>query len=108
MASTHGGKRNGAGRKPKKQSEKMIEMLNKYVDEPKAFQTLNDLIADGNLRAVQIFLDRKYGQPTSHSVVDADVKMQGVENMTPIFFKSTEQMDAEAELKILKAKYNEE
>ena len=96
MANGHGGYRKGSGRQPKKQSEKMIEMLNKYVDEPKAFQTLNELIAEGNLKAVQIFLDRKYGQPTSHSV--QDIAVQNIE--TPnIVFKSTEQIELEHKLK---------
>jgi hypothetical protein len=97
MSNGHGGKRNGAGRPPKKQSEKMIEMLNKHVDEDKAFQTLNDLIAEGNLRAVQIFLDRKYGQPTTHSV--QDIAVQNLE-MPNIVWKSTAEMDKEYEQKM--------
>ena len=97
MSNGHGGFRNGSGKKPKSHNEKMIEMLNKYVDEPKAFQTLNELISEGNLRAVQIFLDRKYGQPTAHSV--QDIQVQNLE-MPNIIWKTTKEMDEEYKRKM--------
>ena len=97
MSNGHGGFRNGSGKKPKTHNEKMIEMLNKYVNEPKAFQVLNDLIAQGNLRAVQIYLDRLYGAPTTHSVQDIQVQNIDVPN---IVWKSTKEMDEEYKRKM--------
>lgn len=91
-----GGSRQGSGRPKKEQSQRMIEQINKFVDEDKAWIALNKLVAEGNLKAIQILLDRKYGQPTSFSV--QDIAVQNIE-MPNIVFKSTEQMELEHKLK---------
>ena len=93
-----GGSRIGSGRPKKEQSQRMIEQINKFVDEDQAWIALNKLVAEGNLKAIQILLDRKYGQAVSFSV--QDVAVQNIE--TPnIIFKSTEQMELEHKLKNL-------
>ena len=59
----HGGHRNGAGRKPKASEQKLIERLNNIIDEDEVLQVLKQLIKDGDLRAVQLYLSYRRGKP---------------------------------------------
>jgi len=59
----HGGHRNGAGRKPKAQEQKLIERLDSIIDEDEVLQVLKQLIKDGDLRAVQLYLNYRRGKP---------------------------------------------
>ena len=59
----HGGHRNGAGRKPKAQEQKLIERLDSIIDEDEVLQVLKQLIKDGDLRAVQLYLSYRRGKP---------------------------------------------
>jgi len=59
----HGGHRNGAGRKPKASEQKLIERLNNIIDEDEVLQVLKQLIKDGDLRAVQLYFNYRYGKP---------------------------------------------
>ena len=95
----NGGRRLNSGRKPKADEMKLIENLNKYVDEEVVFKKLMELIEKGNLKAVQVYLNYKYGKPTEYKVTD--MQISPLEDISPmILFKSTEQIEKENNLKI--------
>jgi hypothetical protein len=56
-----GGKREGAGRKPKSEEIELIEKLKPY-DEI-ALGKLNELVEDGDLAAIKLFMSYRYGMP---------------------------------------------
>lgn len=58
-----GGKRDGAGRKSKAQEQQLIERLDRIIDEDEVLQVLKQLIKDGDLRAVQLYLNYRRGKP---------------------------------------------
>ena len=58
-----GGKRDGAGRKSKASEQKLIERLDRIIDEDEVLQVLKQLIKDGDLRAVQLYLNYRRGKP---------------------------------------------
>ena len=58
-----GGKRDGAGTKPKASEQKLIERLDRIIDEDEVLQVLKQLIKDGDLRAVQLYLSYRRGKP---------------------------------------------
>lgn len=57
----HGGKREGAGRKPKADELELIEKLKPLDD--LAFEKLSDLIQKGDIQALKLFMAYRYGQP---------------------------------------------
>ena len=59
--SEHGGKRKGAGRKPKADELKLIEELSIYDDIAK--KCLEDGIKDGNYQFWNKFMEYRYGKP---------------------------------------------
>jgi hypothetical protein len=59
----NGGAREGAGRKPKAQEQKLIERLDAIIDSDEALNQLGKLVAKGDLRAVQLYLSYRYGKP---------------------------------------------
>jgi hypothetical protein len=59
----NGGAREGAGRKPKAQEQKLIERLDAIIDKDEALGVLGQLVAKGDLRAVQLYLSYRYGKP---------------------------------------------
>ena len=59
----NGGAREGAGRKPKAQEQKLIERLDAIIDTDEALNQLGKLVAKGDLRAVQLYLSYRYGKP---------------------------------------------
>jgi|TARA_B110000977_G_scaffold119341_1_gene153796 hypothetical protein len=59
----NGGAREGAGRKPKAQEQKLIERLDAIIDTDEALAQLGKLVAKGDLRAVQLYLSYRYGKP---------------------------------------------
>ena len=56
-----GGARDGAGRKPKAEEQKLIEKLSPL--EPKAYKALEGAIEDNQSWAVKIFFEYMYGRP---------------------------------------------
>ena len=60
MPSTRGGKRPGAGRKPKEVTEGLRERLNPYEDG--AFQALGAAIDNGEAWAIKLFFEYRYGK----------------------------------------------
>jgi hypothetical protein len=59
----NGGARQGAGRKPKAQEQKLIERLDNIIDKDEAIETLGKLVAKGDMRALQTYLSYRYGKP---------------------------------------------
>ena len=59
----NGGARQGAGRKPKAQEQKLIERLDNIIDTDEAIETLGKLVAKGDMRALQTNLSYRYGKP---------------------------------------------
>ena len=58
----NGGARQGAGRKPKAQEQKLIERLDAIIDKDEALGVLGQLVAKGDIRAVQLYLRYRYGK----------------------------------------------
>ena len=58
----HGGKREGAGRKPKAEEIKLIEKLDKIIDQDEAIELLNKM-AKEDFRALQLYLSYRWGKP---------------------------------------------
>jgi hypothetical protein len=58
----NGGAREGAGRKPKAQEQKLIERLDAIIDKDEALGILGQLVAKGDIRAVQLYLSYRYGK----------------------------------------------
>ena len=63
-----GRKNNGghktAGRKSKAEEYKLIEKLDKYIDQQEVFEKLGELISKGQLKAIEIYLNYYFGRPT--------------------------------------------
>lgn len=57
----NGGKREGAGRKPKADEQKLIERLTPMSD--KAYKALEDAVEDGQNWAVKMWFEYMYGKP---------------------------------------------
>jgi hypothetical protein len=58
-----GGSRQGAGRKPKAQEQKLIERLDNLIDKDEAIGKLGELVRKGDMRAIQAYLSYRYGKP---------------------------------------------
>jgi len=61
MAKGHGGKRNGAGRKPKAEEAKLIERLTPLQED--AYNALYEAIKDNKSWAVKMWFEYMYGKP---------------------------------------------
>ena len=59
----NGGARQGAGRKPKAQEQKLIERLDSIIDKDEALSKLGELVAKSDIRALQLYLSYRYGKP---------------------------------------------
>lgn len=59
----HGGKRKGAGRKPKAEEQQLIEKLDNVIDNEAAILKLRELISEGDFRALQLYMNYRYGKP---------------------------------------------
>ena len=58
-----GGMRQGSGRKSKAHEQKLIEKLDNVIEEYEVLETLKQLIINGDLRAVQLYFNYRYGKP---------------------------------------------
>lgn len=59
----HGGKRQGAGRKPKADELKFLERLDNIIDSDEAINKLKQLIQDDNFPALKLYLEYRFGKP---------------------------------------------
>ena len=94
--SKHGGKRIGAGRKPKDQEQSLIEALDRIVDGEKAIEVLKELISEGDIRALQLYLNYRYGKPKESVDVTQFVEQPLFEDV-PEDYSSTEDTEARQE-----------
>ena len=59
----NGGKRDGAGRKPKAEELKLIEKLDNIIEKDEPIRQMLKLIKEGDFRAIQLYLNYRYGKP---------------------------------------------
>ena len=69
----HGGKREGAGRKPKAKEQELIEKLSPF--ESDALRVLGEAVQMGEPWAVKMFMEYRFGKPlqrteNTHSLED--------------------------------------
>ena len=65
-----GGKRKGAGRKPKAEEQQLIERLSPLA--PKAFKALEQGLDDNQNWAVKLFMEYSYGKPKESININPD------------------------------------
>jgi len=59
----NGGARNGSGRKPKADELKLVEKLDTLIDRDIVVKKLGELLAKGDIRALQLYFNYRYGRP---------------------------------------------
>jgi len=52
-----------AGRKPKAQEKELIEKLDNIIDKEEVLKKLKELINEGNVRALNLYMGYRYGKP---------------------------------------------
>ena len=70
----NGGARKGAGRKPKDEEEKLIELLDKQIDKEEAILTLKKLIKQGDFKALQLYYNYRFGKPKETKDIKLDLE----------------------------------
>jgi len=58
-----GGKRIGAGRKPKVQEQDLIDKLDSIIDKEEVIKTLGQMALNGNIRALGLYMGYRFGKP---------------------------------------------
>lgn len=82
----HGGKRQGAGRKPKAEEQELIEKLSPL--DKKGFKALEDGLDDGQSWAVKLFMEYRFGKPKQ--VTDITTNGENITIPQIVFTKSGE------------------
>jgi len=59
----NGGARQGAGRKSKAQEKELIEKLDNIIDKEEVLKKLKELINEGDMRALNLYMGYRYGKP---------------------------------------------
>lgn len=59
----HGGKREGAGRKPKADELQLIEELDRHIQPNEVFDKLHGLIKENNFNAIKLYFEYRFGKP---------------------------------------------
>lgn len=59
----HGGKRKGAGRKPKADEIAKIDMMDEIANPEQAWQELWKLCQKGDTQALRTWIDHRFGKP---------------------------------------------
>jgi hypothetical protein len=60
---SHGGKREGAGRKPKADEIKLIETMDAIAVPKLIWEALYDKVKDNDVQAIKTWLQYRYGMP---------------------------------------------
>ena len=68
----NGGKREGAGRKPKDAESKLIERLDACIDQEEAIEILKNKMHNGDMRALQLYFNYRYGKPKESVEVSSE------------------------------------
>lgn len=81
--SKKGGKREGAGRKRKMEEHEIIERLTPMADI--AFKVLKEKVAEGDMKAIQIFMNYFIGLPTQkvEQKIEGQLNQVSVEVVKP-------------------------
>nr|BAR34784.1 hypothetical protein [uncultured Mediterranean phage uvMED] len=58
-----GGKREGAGRKPKVKEQDLIDKLDSIIDKEQVIKTLGQKALNGDMRALGLYMGYRYGKP---------------------------------------------
>ena len=82
-----GGRRAGAGRKPKDQELNLILVLDKYIDPDKVAKKLLTLINKGNLGAIKLYLEYRAGKPVE--TIDLNQRIEDYKPVLNIGFSSS-------------------
>lgn len=61
-----------AGRKPKSDEIKLIESLDKHIEQEEVFEVLYGLIKEGNIRAIQLYMNYRHGKPKESVTLSSD------------------------------------
>lgn len=61
-----------AGRKPKSDELQLVEALDKHIDQEEVYKTLQKLIKDGNIRAIQLYMNYRHGKPKENVTLSSD------------------------------------
>jgi len=84
--STHGGNREGAGRKPKSDELKMIEDMDAALITIEVWQKLAEKVDSGDVAAIKLWLEYRFGKPkqliglvTENETLEQVFKIGGVE-----------------------------
>ena len=67
---SHGGKRDGAGRKAKKDEQKLIERLSPLED--LAHEKLKEAVTEGEQWAIKLYFEYMYGRPKQTMDITSD------------------------------------
>jgi hypothetical protein len=59
----HGGKREGAGRKPKADELKVAESFRAVMDDETVVKMLSQKVKEGDMKAIELWLAYIYGRP---------------------------------------------
>jgi len=61
-----------AGRKPKDEEGKLIERLDAVIDSDEAIEALKKRIGEGDIRAIQLYFNYRYGKPKESVTLSSD------------------------------------
>lgn len=83
MDKKHGGAREGAGRKPKADEVKKLELMDSIAAPKEVWDKLWTLCKKGNTNALKTWIEHRYGKPKEQK----DITTNGDSiNLTPIQF----------------------
>jgi len=73
MSNGHGGKRAGAGRPKKADELKLIQKLDNIINSEDAIKKLGQLVTKGDLNAIKIYMEYRFGKPKQTVNMDVDL-----------------------------------
>lgn len=79
MANGHGGKRENAGRKPKADEIKRIELMDSIADPKEVWDSLWKVAKKGNTNAIRTWVEYRYGKPKDRIDVTSNDETLGSE-----------------------------
>lgn len=74
-----GGKRKGSGRKPLASKELLVTALEAYITDEEVVQKLRDKIHQGDMRAIKLYFEIKYGKPSSQVEIHQPYDYEGID-----------------------------
>lgn len=80
----NGGKRPGAGRPKKAEENKLIERLDAIIDSDVVIQKLLELSVDGDMRAIKLYMEYRFGKP-KETVHNTHEVHQSINNIRELY-----------------------